>query len=475
MRNRYVKKTRIVATIGPASENPIVLKKIIIAGMNVARLNFSHGDHAEHFERLRKIRAVAQENGKVVAVLQDLGGVKIRIGDFKKGYINLVKGQKFTITSKKCDGDEQCVSINYKKLPQEVKVGQKILIDDGTKELRVTRTSDEQIETKVIVGGMIRSRRGVNVPGARLSCSAITAKDKRDVVEFGIKNSVDFIALSFVRSAQDVLQLKKILDKNNSTAKIIAKIETPEAVENIDDIICVADGTMVARGDLAVEMPAYDVPHLQKMIVKKCNIVGKPVIVATQMLESMIASPVPTRAEVTDVANAILDGADAVMLSAESAVGSYPVNAVKKMTEIAQRTEREIPVQIIEDIQEYASRTVNAVSHSAIHIAEDIEAVAIVALTESGFSARKISRHRPKQNIITLTPHEITHKHLQLSYGCFSYIIDRFSSVVETVDFAKKFVKKNDYAKKGDRIVIIAGVPFDRAGTTNMVIVEEIE
>ena len=471
---KYLKKTRIVATIGPASEDPKVLKKLIDAGLNVARMNFSHGDHAEHTEKLSKIRRAMKDTGKDIAVLQDLGGVKIRIGDFANGSIFLKKGQRFIITSKKCIGDEERVSINYTKLPKEVDAGQSILIDDGTKELKVTKTTDTEIETKVVSGGMIRSRRGVNVPGARLSCNALTAKDKKDVVEFGIKNNVDFIALSFVRNAKDILQLRRILNKYDSDAKIIAKIETPEAIEDIDEIISATDGVMVARGDLAVEVPACDVPHLQKMIIKKCNIVGKPVIVATQMLESMIAAPVPTRAEVTDVANAILDGADAVMLSAESAVGEYPLESVSTMAEIAKRTEREISVQMIEDIKKYACRTVNAVSHSAIHIAEDISAVAIVALTESGFSARKISRYKPSQDIVALTPQESTHRHLQLSYGCFSHVIDRFSSVMETVKFAKDFVKKNGYAKKGDRIVIVAGVPFDQAGTTNMVIVEEV-
>lgn len=471
---KYVKKTRIVATIGPASEDPKMLTKLITSGLNVARMNFSHGDHAEHNARLAKIRSAIKSSGSDIAILQDLGGVKIRIGDFTDGQITLIKGQKFIITTKKCAGNEKCVFINYKKLPQEVGVGQRILIDDGTKELQVTKTNDTEIETKVIVGGMIRSRRGVNVPGARLSCSAITPKDKKDVIEFGIKNNVDFIALSFVRSAHDILQLKRILDKYKSTARMIAKIETPEAIADIDEIISVADGIMVARGDLAVEMPACDVPHLQKMIIKKCNIVGKPVIVATQMLESMISAPVPTRAEVADIANAILDGADAVMLSAESAVGNYPLSSVQQMAAIAKRTEQDISTRMIEDIKKYAARTVNAVSHSAMHIANDIDAVAIVALTESGFSARKIARYRPSQTIIALTPSDTTHKHLQLSYGCFSYVVKRFSTVVDTVAFAKQFVAKKGYAKKGDRIVIVAGVPFDHAGTTNMVIVEEI-
>lgn len=474
MTKKYLKKTRIVATIGPASEDVIVLKKLIDAGLNVARMNFSHGDHAEHTQRLIKIRTAMKQVKKDIAILQDLGGVKIRIGDFVDGQIILEKGQKFTITTKQCVGDKNRVFVNYKKLPVEIDPGQYILLDDGTKKLQVVKTSKTEIETQVIVGGMIRSRRGVNVPGARLSCGAMTTKDKKDAVDFGIKNNIDFIALSFVRSAKDVLQLKRILDAHKSRAKIIAKIETPEAIAEIDQIISVADGIMVARGDLAVEVPACDVPHLQKMIVKKCNIVGKPVIVATQMLESMITAPVPTRAEVADIANAILDGADAVMLSAESAVGDFPLEAVETMANIARRTESEITSRVVEDIPKYASRTVNAVSHSAIHIADDIDAVAIVALTESGFSARNIARHRSAHQIVALTPQENTYKHLQLSYGCFAHVVQRFSTIIDTVAFAKKFVQKQGYATKGDRIVIVAGVPFDKAGTTNMVIVEEI-
>lgn len=474
MAEQCLKKTRIVATIGPASEDVAVLKKLIDAGLNVARMNFSHGDHAEHTQRLNQIRTAMKQSKKDIAILQDLGGVKIRIGDFADGQITLTKGQIFTITTKKCVGTQERVFVNYKKLPAEIDAGQYILLDDGTKKLQVTKTSKTEIETKVIVGGMIRSRRGVNVPGARLSCGAMTAKDKKDAIEFGVKNHVDFIALSFVRSAKDVMQLKRILEKHNSCAGIIAKIETPEAIADIDHIISVSDGIMVARGDLAVEVPASDVPHLQKMIIKKCNIVGKPVIVATQMLESMITAPVPTRAEVADIANAILDGADAVMLSAESAVGDFPIEAVEVMARIACRTESEITSRVVEDLPQYASRTVNAISHSAIHIADDIDAVAIVALTESGFSARNIARYRSARRIIALTPQDQTHKHLQLSYGCFSYVVKRFDTIIGTVDFAKKFVYKNGYAKKGDRIVIVAGVPFDQAGTTNTVIVEEI-
>ncbi len=474
MLKEIIKKTRIVATIGPASESVLMLEELINSGLNVARMNFSHGDHKEHTARLENIRMAMKNTGKDIAILQDLGGVKIRIGDFANKQIVLKKGVKFNISTKLCEGSESCVFINYEKLPKEVEIGQEILIDDGTKKLIVTNTTETEIETEVIVGGMIRSRRGVNVPGARLSCSALTSKDKNDAIEFGIKNDVDFIALSFVRSAKDIEDLREILVEKKSTAKIVAKIETPEAIENLDKIIAATDVVMVARGDLAVEMPAEDVPHLQKMIIKKCNIVGKPVIVATQMLESMIKVPTPTRAEVTDVTNAILDGADAVMLSAETAVGDNPIEVIQTMANIARRTEKDMLGREIDDDEEHARRTVNAISHSAIQIAREIDAVAIVTLTESGYSARKIARYQPTQPIITLTPHEKTHLQLQLSFGCNSYIFKNSKTVEETVSRATEFIRKEKLAKKGERIVIVAGVPFGKSGSTNMIIVERV-
>lgn len=474
MSKGVIKKTRIVATIGPASESVPMLEKLINSGLNVARMNFSHGDHKEHTARLENIRTAMKRTKKDIAILQDLGGVKIRIGDFEANQIVLKKGAKFNISTKSCAGNEQCVFVNYKKLPREIEIGQEILLDDGTKRLVVTNKTETEIETKVVVGGMIRSRRGVNVPGARLSCSALTPKDKHDAIEFGIKNGVDFIALSFVRTAKDINDLRKILKQKKSEAKIIAKIETPEAIENLDEIIAATDGVMVARGDLAVELPAEDVPHLQKMMIKKCNIVGKPVIVATQMLESMISVPSPTRAEVADVTNAILDGADAVMLSAETAVGSFPLEVVRTMAAIAARTEKIMLGSEIADDEIHKARKVNAVSASAIQIAKNTGAVAIIALSESGFTARKLSRYRPTQPIIALTPHRQTHLHLQLSFGCNSFVIGGFETVQRTILETKEFVRKEKFAKKGDRIVIVAGLPFGESGTTNMVIVETI-
>jgi pyruvate kinase len=473
MNLKKLKKTKVVATIGPATENKSQLLKLTKAGMNVARLNFSHGDFEEHGARVKNIREVERETGMSVAILQDLGGVKIRIGDFENDSIVLKRGQKFILTTKKIIGNENKVYINYKKLPQEIEIGQKILLDDGTKELKTVAIKGEEIVTRVINGGMIRSRRGVNIPNARLSVDALTLKDKNDL-KFAFEHQVDFVAISFVRQAKDILQLRKLLEKHNSQAKIVAKIETPEAIENIDEIISATDVIMVARGDLAVEVPAQEVPHLQRMIIHKCQVKGRPVIVATQMMESMIKNPVPTRAEVADVANAILNGTDAVMLSAETTVGDFPVEAVKMMAEIAKRTEEEIRYQPVKDNEKYTRATVNAVSRSVIRTALDVEAECIVALTESGETARKIARYRPKQIIIALTPEEPTKRQLSISYGCYAESIAGFKTVSETVAESKKILIEKRIVKKGDKVVIVAGIPFGKSGTTNMMIVEEV-
>lgn len=468
------KRTKIVATIGPASESPVVLKKMMRCGLNVVRCNFSHGDHAEHGRRIKTIRTAAKEVGKNVAVLMDISGPKIRIGDFEEGAITLQKGQKFVLTTKKCGGTKDKVYVNYKKLPQDISRGDKILLDDGARELKVVDFTSTEIETKVIVGGMIRSRRGVNLPGVALSISSITPKDGADII-FGVKKNVDIFALSFVRSAEDVKKLRRILRRERSEAIIIAKIETQGAVKNIDSIIAVADGVMVARGDLAVEVGPEEVPHLQKEIAHKCNVVGKPVIVATQMLESMITSPVPTRAEVNDVTNAIIDGADAVMLSAETAIGEYAFDAVRMMRKIAVRTEKDLDYMRIEDNEIHSRRVVNAVSQSVVRTAFDTNATVIVALTESGFTARKISRYKPQQHIIALSPNERVCRQLMLSYGCYPRFFERhYAHRRDTIKALKDFLLKQKAVKKGDVVVIAAGMPFGKAGTTNMMIVEKI-
>ena len=478
-----IKKTKIVATIGPASESEAILSNLVKAGMNVCRLNFSHGTHEGALAQVKNIHKVSQKLGTPVAILQDLSGPKIRIGSFYKESVMLKNGSIFTLTTKACVGDETRAFVSYKALPKEIKKGDPILLDDGKKRLEVLGVSGEEIKCRVIVGGETKGRRGVNLPGVSLKISCLTEKDKKDLV-FGIKNDVDYIALSFVRRASDIRELREKLLKAKSSAKIIAKIETEEAIQNFDAILAEADGIMVARGDLAVEVPAENVPVLQKMIIKKCNTAGKPVIVATQMLESMIKSPVPTRAEVSDVANSILDGADAVMLSEESALGEFPVEAVTMMEKIAGMVEKNYPHRemLYREIlallgatgEETHKGTVDAITFSAVSTAYSVGATIIVALTETGSTARMISRYRPKQLILAMSPREKVVQQLALTFGCYSTKIKSFGYVGEVTDVVRKFVLVNKLAKKGDKFVITAGVPFGKTGGTNLVIVEVV-
>jgi pyruvate kinase len=477
-----LKKTKIVATIGPASESEAMLEGLVKAGMNVCRLNFSHGTHEEHAIQVKNIHAVAEKLGVQVAILQDLSGPKIRIGDFYQERVMLKKGSIFTLTTKQCVGDETKVFVNYKALPQEIKKGDSILLDDGKKALQVLEIKGEEIKCRVIVGGETKGRRGVNLPGVSLKISCLTPKDKKDIV-FGLEHHVDFMALSFVRRASDVRELRTILRKNKSAIKIIAKIETEEAIENIDAIIAEADGLMVARGDLAVEVPAEEVPILQKMIIEKCNRAGKPVIVATQMMESMIKSPVPTRAEVSDVANSILDGADAVMLSEESALGEYPVLAVAMMSKVAGMVEKNYPYRqaLYGDIFNAENSAdnghkgiVDAVTFAAVSTAAAVGAVAIIALTESGFTARMISRFRPEQPIIVMSSRRQVIEELTLSFGCYPIRVEKLLAVDQVMKEVRSFVLLHKFAKKGDKVVIAAGIPFGHMGGTNMLLVEVI-
>ncbi len=467
------KKTKIVCTIGPATESAEVLENLINAGMNVMRLNFSHGDFAEHQNRITNLKKASEKTGKLVAILQDLGGPKIRIGEFEKGVITLKAGQTFTLTTDNVVGNEEKVFINYPLLPKEVKKGGFIMLHDGQKKLEVIDIKGNDIICKVIVGGEIKSRRGVNVPGAYLSISSITDKDRKDV-EFGIKNEVDYIALSFVRRPADIEELRGILNKVGSKAKIIAKIETPEALENIDEIIKLADGLMVARGDLAIEIPAEEVPLVQKSLVQKCHAVGKPVIVATQMLESMIKSPVPTRAEVSDVANAIIDGADAIMLSEETTLGLYPLEAVTMMTKVANRVEQELLSNgVINSTEDYSS-VGDVVSFSAVRTAQEIGAKYMVALTRTGRTALFAARHRPVQQIIALTPCQKTANQLMLVYGCYPIVVDDIKSFDKISEIVKEYLVDNKLAKKGETVVVTGGVPIGEVHETNAMYVETL-
>lgn len=467
------KKTKIVATIGPNSSSERLMTAMAKAGMNVVRLNFSHGDHAEHEAYIKTARAVSAKIKRPIAIIQDLSGPKIRIGDFYKNSIVLKKGGVFTLTTKKITGDETKVFVDYPRLPREVKKGGIIMLNDGKEKLQVIRVAKNAITCKVLTGGEIKGRRGINVPDARLSLRSITDKDKKDLA-FGLKQKVDFVAFSFVRRPEDVDELRAYIKKAKSDASIIAKIETREAIENIDEIIERADGIMIARGDLAIEVPAQDVPVLQKMIIAKCNAAGKPVITATQMLESMIKSPTPTRAEVSDIANSILDGTDAVMLSEETALGDYPAETVATMASVARRTE-EMPRKIVLPIDKEKMRGIaDSITAAVVKTARAVDAKVIVALTESGFTARMISRWKPSQPIMVMTPNERTRVKLALSYGCIPISIQVFKYVGQVTDEVKRLVRIKSLAKKGDRVVIAAGVPFGRAGSTNMLLVRTL-
>lgn len=472
------KKTKIVATIGPATESQEMLEKLLNSGLNVVRMNFSHGDFAEHQKKVDNGRKASKKTGIPIAFLQDLGGPKIRIGEFDTptGRITLVPGQKFTLTTDKFKGTEEKVHVNYSKLPKEIKVGGNIMLDDGKKRLVVDKISGNEIICTVAVGGEIKGRRGVNLPDAELTISALTAKDKADL-EFGVKNKVDFFALSFVRKPEDVLELRKILKAKGSEAAIIAKIETPQAVKNIDEILEVADGIMIARGDLAIEVPAEDVPLIQKTIIKKCNRVGKPVITATQMLESMINSPVPTRAEVSDVANAIFDGTDAIMLSEETTLGKYPIESVSLMTRIAMKIESDYlrkQLLSIDHTDHHDAEIKDALSASAVKIADRVGAKYLVAVTYFGGSAKMLARFKPDQHIFVFTPNQVTYSKLVLSFGCIPVLTKDLSKLPVAMEIVRKYFFKNKLAEKNDKVVLLTGTPFGANIHSNTVIVETL-
>ncbi|MFA6536486.1 MAG: pyruvate kinase [Candidatus Paceibacterota bacterium] len=469
------KKTKIVCTVGPATESQESLEKLLKAGMNVMRLNFSHGDFEEHGRRIHNLRAAMIETGIPAAVLQDLGGPKIRIGTFTTEVVTLKEGQTFTLTTREIVGDENIVHVNYPLLPKEVEKGHHIFLFDGRLKLEVLKIKDADITCKVLVGGEIKGKRGVNLPHSNISISSLTPKDKKDLA-FGFEHNVDYVALSFVRKPSDITELRKILDKKKSQAGIIAKIETPQAVANIDEIIKLSDGIMVARGDLAIEIPAEHVPMVQKAIIKKCNEAGKPVITATQMLESMIKTSIPTRAEVSDIANAIIDGTDAIMLSEETTLGKYPVEAVSVMSRVAHRVETDfLHKQLLGTGDAVEPRTVGeAINASAVRTAERVKARLIVSLTHSGYSARMISRHKPTHPILVMTPHQKTFNKALLYFAAYPVLIKQFKTLSEVLVVIRKFCLENNLAQKGDKVVVACGMPFGKVIETNMMLVETI-
>lgn len=464
-----MKRTKIVCTVGPGTDKPGVLENMMRGGMNVARFNFSHGSHEEQAERMQMVRDAAMIVQKPIALLLDTKGPEVRLGLFKEGKVFLEAGQTFTLTTDEVEGTKEISSVNHKGLTQDVSVGDKILLADGLVTLMITAIEGNLITTTVENSGEIGNRKRVAVPGVALSLPPVSEKDEEDL-RFGCRQGVDFIAASFMQRGKDIVAIRRIIESEQKDIKIIAKIENAEGVKNIDEILEVADGLMVARGDLGVEIPAEEVPVLQKMMIEKCNRLGKPVITATQMLESMIQNPRPTRAEASDVANAILDGTDAIMLSGETANGSYPVEAVETMTRIAEVTEQSV-------IYDYQSRmqggtdltTTDAVCLAGVRIARDLGAAAILTCTESGHTAISVARHRPDCKIIAITPHEETVRRMQLCWGVEAIKGEGIINSDEMVKNAITTALGANAIESGDLVVVTAGVPSGATGTTNMI------
>ncbi|MDU7151202.1 MAG: pyruvate kinase [Peptoniphilus grossensis] len=470
-----MKKTKIVATIGPASESEEVLRKLFTEGVNVARLNFSHGSHQEHKLKIDRIKKLRREMDIPIGIMLDTKGPEIRLGDID-GEVLLKSGEEFILTNKDLLGNEKIASISYKDLYKDVRVGGKILIDDGLVELLVKEIRGEEIITEVENSGLVSSHKGVNVPGANLNLPALTERDIEDI-KFGIKEDIDFIAASFVRSREDVLAIRKVLEEERDyTTKIISKIESQRAVEEIDEIIEVSDGIMVARGDLGVEIETEAVPIVQKEIIKKCNIVGKTVITATQMLDSMIRNPRPTRAETNDVANAVLDGTSAVMLSGETASGKYPLEAVVTMRKILEYTENTIDhEEILENrIRDVEKSMTNAIGRSACVIARDLGAQAIITATTSGNTSRAIAKFRPETPIIASTPFEKIKNQLSLVWGISPVKVLNFKDTDNLIDASMEIAVAKGFIKSGDLVVLTAGVPAGIAGSTNLLKIESV-
>ncbi len=467
---KYLRKTKIICTLGPATDKDDVLKQLMLEGMNVARFNFSHGTHEEQGERLARVCRLRKELDLPVATLLDTKGPEIRLRELQDGKAQLVEGQKFVLTTEEIIGDSNRVSVTYQDLVKDVAPGCRILIDDGLIELQVEEVTDTEISCHVLNGGMISNKKGVNVPNVELSMPYISEKDYEDIV-FGIENDFDFVAASFVRTADDILQIRKIFEeKDCHNINIIAKIENMQGVDNIDEIIRVSDGIMVARGDMGVEIPLEDVPVIQKMIIKKVINAGKQVITATQMLDSMMKNPRPTRAEATDVANAIYDGTSAIMLSGETAAGLYPVEAVKTMVKIAARTEQDINYTARFKARETMSNPdiTNAISHATCTTASDLNAAAIITVTQSGRTARMISKYRPDCTIIGGSMYEKVCRQLNLSWGVAPLMVEEKDDADELFEHAVDVAEKAGLVSMGDITVITAGVPLGVSGTTNI-------
>ena len=465
-----MRKTKIICTLGPSTDKDGVLRELIANGMNVARFNFSHGSHEEHKGRLDLLKSLREELGKPVAALLDTKGPEIRLKDFKNGTEMLEAGQTFTLTTRDVEGTKEICSITYKDLPQDVAPGGTIMLDDGLIKLQIQTVNDTDIVCTVLNNGKIKNKKGVNVPGVHLSMPYMSQRDKDDII-FGIEQGFDFIAASFVRTAQDVYEIRNLLNEYDSNIRIIAKIENREGVNNIDSILAAADAVMVARGDLGVEIDFTELPGIQKNIIERSFSFGKPIVTATQMLDSMMVNPRPTRAEISDVANAIYDGTSAIMLSGETAAGAYPVEALKTMSAIAERTETENHARV-----EYLTAAPNgkisvsdATGHAACLTAKDVNAAAIVTVSESGTTARLLSKYRPQQPIIACVMKEQVQRQLSLSWGITSLMMPLAHSTDELIEMSTALAKENGFLHNGELAVVTAGVPVGISGTTNMI------
>ena len=465
-----MRKTKIICTLGPSTDKEGVLRDLIANGMNVARFNFSHGSHEEHLGRLEKLKALREEVGKPVAALLDTKGPEIRLKDFKNGVENLVAGQTFTLTTRDVEGTNEICSITYKDLPMDVEPNGTIMLDDGLIKLQIQTVNDTDIVCTVLNNGKIKNKKGVNVPGVHLSMPYMSQRDKDDII-FGIQQGYDFIAASFVRTAQDVYDIRNLLNQYDSNIRIIAKIENREGVNNIDSILAAADAVMVARGDLGVEIDFTELPGIQKTIIDRSFSFGKPIVTATQMLDSMIVNPRPTRAEISDVANAIYDGTSAIMLSGETAAGAYPVEALKTMSAIAERTEQEgfhLRGRQMDSNPGKISVS-DATAHAACLTARDVNAAAIVTVSESGTTARLLSKYRPQQPIIACVMREQVQRQLSLSWGITPLMMSLAHSTDELIEMSTALAKQNGYLHNGELAVVTAGVPVGVSGTTNMI------
>jgi pyruvate kinase len=479
LRNLDSKHTKIVATIGPASSDPEILRKMIRAGMDVARINFSHGTHEGHAENITAVRRIAEEEGVVVAILCDMQGPKIRIGRVADEPLMVEKGDMLTLTLDDVPGENGVISLPHADFMRDLVPQTRLLLDDGNLEFEVTEVQPRSLRCRVVIGGPLKSRKGVSAPNARLTLSAITDKDKRDI-EFALGQKTDYLAMSFVRTADDIRQLRWLMNFLGGDAAVIAKIEMAEALENIEAIVEVCDGIMVARGDLGVETPAEQVPYQQKRIIDLCNAAAKPVITATQMLESMTRNPRPTRAEASDVYNAIMDGTDAVMLSAESAAGDYPVRAVETMNTIALTAERHLwdhhtDEKAYDNYDGPAIEAIsNAVAEATYHISEALKPSAIVTTTMSGYTTRRVARERPRTPIICVTPNEITYRRMALVWGVLPLRVSEFTTIDEMITVIVRAAHDAQLVHRGDTLLIIAGVPFGTAGQTNLMKVHRV-